>query len=490
MMNNFRKKWVFKSLFCILTVVLLLPVYSEDAIDDDIADLKKTGKAFSKIAKKATPAVVAIEVTAKRQESSQVPRSPFEDEPFDFFNDEFFRHFFGIPRPDGHGRAPTRPKQRKPDMGRGSGLIVTKEGHVLTNSHVVQEAEKITVLLNDGRELEATLVGNDPGTDVAVIKVEDGDLPFLEFGDSDALDVGEWVIAIGNPLGLQASVTVGVVSAKGRNNLHITDFGDLIQTDAAINPGNSGGPLLDLDGKVVGLNTAIVSTSGGYMGIGFAIPSKMVKHVMDQIIETGAVTRGFLGIAPQDLTKELADSFKMDNTEGVLVADVVPDSPAEEAGIKRGDIIKEINGVEVFSSVEVSKEIGLMTPDSKAKIVLVRKGDLLTITVDIGVHPKSRFQLDSLGEQLGLEVKALTPEYAEQYDYHNEKGVIVTKVAPSLPADAAGIRPGNLILAVDRTEVSNLAEYYDAIKAAVTDQRVLLLVKQGRVIRFIALKLE
>lgn len=473
-----------------MALMILLPVYSDESMDDGISYLKKTGKAFSNVAKAATPAVVSIEVTIKKERDSQVPGHPFEDDPSDFFNDDFFRHFFGIPRPDGRGKTPSQPKQSKKDMGRGSGLIVTKEGHILTNSHVVHEADKITVLLNDGREFEAKLVGSDPGTDVAVIKVETEDLPYLEFGDSDALDVGEWVIAIGNPLGLQASVTVGVVSAKGRNNLHITDFGDLIQTDAAINPGNSGGPLLDLDGKVVGLNTAIVSTSGGYMGIGFAIPSLMVKHVMDQLIETGAVTRGFLGIAPQDLTRELAEAFKMESSEGVLVADVVPDSPAEEAGIMRGDIIKEINGVEVSSSVEVSKEIGLMTPNSKALIALIRKGEPLTLKVLIGVHPKNRFQLDSLSEKLGLEVEALTTDYIEKYNYHNQKGVIVTKVVPSLPADAAGIRPGNLILAVDRIEVNNLAEYYDAIKEAVLKQRVLLLVKQGKVNRFINLKLE
>lgn len=458
--------------------------------NDNIESLKKVAKGFSSVSKKAVPAVVSIEVRSSAEGTSFPQRRSFEQEdPFNFFNDEFFRHFFGAPD---HKRGPQRgyPRGKNPGSARGSGCIVSEDGYILTNNHVIGDGDSIVVIMSDGRELEAKLIGSDRGTDIAVIKVDAVNLPYLSFGDSNHLDVGEWVIAIGNPLGLEASVTVGIVSAKGRNNLNITDFGDLIQTDAAINPGSSGGCLLNLDGSLVGLNTAIASTSGGYMGIGFAIPSNILKHVMDQLVEKGAVTRGFLGVAPQDLDKELAASFNLEKAQGVLIADVVADSPAEKAGLQRGDIILKINDVFVHGSVEVSKEIGLMAPGSQANLLVYRKGKELQIAVDIGIHPGSLFHSEGAASKFGMEVQALTPELAEQFSYHNEKGVIVTSVEPRSPASRAGIRKGSLILAVDRKEITNLAEYFDAVKEAVKDQRVLLLVKQGRAMRFISLKIE
>lgn len=475
--------------FSLMGVLVALLSFQPLFSMESAAGLKDLSKSFTSIAKSATPAVVSIEVRSTRSERGRHNRSFRGEDPFDFFNDEFFRDFFGVPRRDSHGQQ-QQPQQRNPRVGRGSGIIVSHDGYILTNNHVIDGADQIFVISNDGTELEAKVIGSDPGTDVAVVKVEATGLPFLEFSDSDVLEVGEWVVAIGNPLGFQASVTAGIVSAKGRNNLHITDFGDLIQTDAAINPGNSGGPLIDLEGNVVGVNTAIVSTSGGYMGIGFAIPSNMAKHVMTQIIKTGAVTRGFLGIAPQDLDRELATSFKLDRAEGVLIADVVAGSPAEESGLQRGDIILSVNGLEVKSSVEISKTIGLMAPGAKVDLVVYRKGKTVDISVVIGTHPKNR-QSGAYDEMLGLEVEPLSPELAEQFSHYNEKkGVVITSVEPYSPAGAAGLRPGDLILAVDRKEVASVGDYYEAVKEAIQDKRVLLLVKQGKVMRFIPLRLD
>ena len=272
--------------------------------------------------------------------------------PFDLFGDDFAERFFGVPRrPRPDRRAPNRNRQPMfKQTGQGSGFIISKDGYILTNTHVVGDVDTITVRLSDGREFKAKRIGADPRTEVALIKIEsEGDLPVLEIGDPEKLQIGEWVIAIGNPFGLKETLTVGVVSAKGRSNIGITDYEDFIQTDAAINPGNSGGPLLNIDGKVVGINTAIYSRSGGYMGIGFAVPIDMAMRIKDQLVTSGRVTRGYVGVYlnPGEVTEEMAKSFGRNEAGGVLIAEVEKDGPADKAGIRSGDILTELNGVKI-----------------------------------------------------------------------------------------------------------------------------------------------
>jgi serine protease Do len=309
--------------------------------------------------------------------------SPFEfNNPFDLFNDEFFRRFFGP-------RLPERGQPRKyRQTGQGSGFIVSKDGYILTNHHVVGDADRITVTLSDGREFTAKTVGTDPKSDVAVIKIEADNLPILPLGDSDALEVGEWVMAVGNPFGLSHTITVGVVSAKGRSTVGITDYEDFIQTDAAINPGNSGGPLINLTGEVVGIITAIFSRSGGYMGIGFAIPVNMAKAIQKQLVETGKVIRGSLGVNVQNLSKELAESFGLDSTDGVLIAGVTKDSPADKAGLRRGDVIVEFNGRNIENVGQFRNLVALTIPGTKIKLVLIRGGKRSDLAVKLGRIPE------------------------------------------------------------------------------------------------------
>src|SRR3990172_2080613 len=375
MFGSFTARFSF--LACTLTALVSNPLIAQDDQHACTCSPEQTSKAFTLVAKKAIPAVVFIKVQSSSmdQDDSNYPYG--YQNPFDYFGDDFFNRFFGQPFRGG-------PQKPLPQMSQGSGFLVSRDGYIMTNAHVVKGADKITVVLNDGKEMDATLIGSDSHTDVAVIKIEGKDLPFIAFGDSDAMDIGEWVIAIGSPFQLEASLTVGVISAKGRQNLRITDLEDFIQTDAAINPGNSGGPLLNLNSEVIGINTAIVSKSGGYMGIGFAIPSNMAKNVMNQIIEKGSVTRGFLGVSLQPVDKDIAAGFNLDKAEGVLISEVIKDSPPEKGGIKQGDIIVEYDGHPVKNPGNLIKAVSFMEPDSTIVLKINRKGKLLTLKIKLG----------------------------------------------------------------------------------------------------------
>jgi serine protease Do len=442
----------------------------------------QTSKAFTSVAKKAIPAVVFIKVQLTC-ESDNPYQQPGYQNPFD--NNDFFNRFFGFqPR----GRAP---QQQIPEMSQGSGFFVTADGYIMTNSHVVKNAERITVVLNTGTEMEATLVGSDPHTDIAVIKIEGHDYPYLEFGDSEEMEIGEWAVAIGSPFQLEASLTVGVISAKGRQNLKITDLEDFIQTDAAINPGNSGGPLLNLNSEVIGINTAIVSRSGGYMGIGFAVPSNMARNIMGQIIDKGMVTRGFLGVSLQPIDKDIAEAFGLDKAEGALIADVVKDSPADKAGLKQGDVIIEFNGTPIKSLGTFRNEVSLMTPGTTVNLKVNRKGQILTLPVTLGTATDSLTATGGVVQKLGIEVDNLTPELAKQLGYSpTEEGVVITKVKPGSPAALAGMRPGFLIQAINHKKVTNLADFNDTINEASKKNRILMLVRQGNATRFYSIKVE
>lgn len=438
------------------------------------------GKTFSQpfidVAKECTPSVVFIRAEGGMDSSSN-----------QMFNDDFFNHFFGGP--------PRRPQ--KPQINQGSGFIISKDGHIMTNLHVVRGAKKLTVTLQDGtnRQVSATYIGGDNHTDIAVIKIDDeygNNYPFLELGDSDNLEVGEWVVAIGNPFSLEASVSAGIISAKGRQGLQITDYEDFIQTDAAINPGNSGGPLIDLDKKVVGMNTAIVSQSGGYMGIGFAIPSNILMNIKEQLVENGIVTRGFLGVSLQPIDSDLAEAFGTSTTQGALVVDVVEGSPAEKAGLKQGDIITKMNGMSVKGPGQLRNDVVLLPPGTKVTLTINRDGKTMSLPATLGTFGANTLVSSTTASQhLGFSVDNLTNQNIQQYKFNQEdKGVIVVTVEAGTPADRAGIKPGFLVIAVNHQKITTVTEFNESLQNVKSGERILLLVRQGQVMKFYTLKAQ
>jgi serine protease Do len=466
--------WV--STLCALSV-LINPISFTKGLCNDVdsatlCNARSLSKMFASVAKKSIPGVVFIK--AEGVESS--------DNDIDSDSDDLFDRFFS---------APKKPKKKSTEKSQGSGFFVTSDGYIMTNAHVVSGATKITVSFDGGKELDATLVGADAPTDVAIIKVEGSNFHFLPLGNSDEIDIGEWVAAIGSPFQLEASLTVGIISAKGRQDLQITDFEDFIQTDAAINPGNSGGPLLSLNGEVIGINTAIVSRSGGYMGVGFAIPSNMAKKVMTQIIESGSVTRGFLGVSLQPVDKDIAEAFQLINTEGALVSDVTKGSPADLAGLKLGDIIIEYNGLIVKTLGCFRNDVSFSQPGSTIKLKVNRKGKIVPISVKLGSASESLATAGVVMQKLGLEVSDLTIDLRKQLGYSKgEEGIIVSKVKPGSPASLAGIRPGFLILAINHKKVSTPKELDEAAKSENGKNRILLLVKHGSLTRFYSIKIS
>ncbi|NIP28067.1 MAG: Do family serine endopeptidase [Phycisphaerae bacterium] len=474
-------------LFVFLIVLAPLSALAEDA---GIDALRQVSKAFAKIAEEASPAVVGIKAEKTITYDQPTMREwPFGEQ-FDPFEDDIFDRFF-------RWYSPRRrePRQRKyQQRAQGSGFIVSADGYILTNNHLVGDADKVLVKVEENSEVEAKVIGTDPDSDVAVIKIDAKDLTHLELADSDKLEVGEWVVAIGNPFRLSQTVTAGIVSAKGRSGFRLATFEDYIQTDAAINPGNSGGPLLNLDGKVVGINTFIISQSGGYMGIGFAIPINMVKFVYQRIIEKGEVERGYLGIWYEELTPESASTLGLDeDTKGVAIADVLKDSAAEKAGLKRYDVIIELDGKPVENGNEFLNRVSMLKPGTKVKIVVLRDGKRKTLSAKLERRPSQDKASDEEKEtslNLGFTVKNLTDEYAERLGFEELSGVLVTGVEAGSKAAEKGIAVGMLIMEVNREPVKNTKEFDEAIKKAGKDGSVLLLVNDGRYTRFIVLKLD
>jgi serine protease Do len=453
-----------------------------------IESLRQTGKAFASVAKQVSPSVVFIQAEIVR-ETPRLNRfgSPFEDEMLRrFFGDRFFM------MPDGRGPS------KKRELGQGSGFIFSldkgffsNKAYVLTNNHVVENADNIKVQLLDGREFKATVKGSDPKSDIAVLELDVSDVPALKLGDSSKLEVGEWVVAIGNPFGLSHTLTAGVVSAKGRTSLGINDYEDFIQTDAAINPGNSGGPLVNLDGEVVGINTAIFSRSGGYMGVGFAIPINMAKGVAQQLLDDGEVKRGYLGIIIQNMTPELAESFGGDATKGILVAQISEDSPAERAGLKQGDVIVEYQGESVSETGAFRNIVSLTAPGSNASIVIVRDGEKKKLTAKIGELTDDAFASSSSEvetNELGFSVQNISPALAEQFDAKPGSGVVVTQVKHGSLASMAGLEVGTVIRQVNRQKVADVKSFKRLVSKAESSKQVLLLISKDGMQRFIVLK--
>jgi len=448
---------------------------------------KELSKAFSSAAKTAMPAVVSIKV----EKTISAPAMGFGgmpglNDPFNQFPDEFRRRFFGQPRQ----QSPRKYRQE----GQGSGFIISEDGYILTNNHVVGEVDKITVELKDERTFNARLIGTDPDSEVALIKIEGDNFPVLPMGDSSKLEIGDWVIAIGNPFGLSETVTVGVISAVGRSNMHIAAYEDFIQTDAAINPGNSGGPLINLDGQVIGINTAIVSESGGYMGIGFAIPINMARSIQEQLKKSGKVSRGYMGLFAQDVDADMAEGLGLKEATGVVVATVEKGSPAVRAGVQLHDVILAINGKKIKSYDAFRNEVALLAPGSRVRLDISRDGKPVELTVRLGERPAAAVQKEPPAEEpeqtLGLEVQDLTRELAERFHYKLGEGVIVSAVTPGSPAAEKGIRPGDLILSVNRQEVASVDDFTAAVKQSSKRGKVLMLVKRGEISWFVTVPLE
>ncbi len=478
------------STFLILLFFSPLSVFAQEP--DSIATLRQMGKAFASIAEKTSPAVVALRSERIVTRDSQSMREgPFGEPRFDPF--EYFFRRSPRQRDPREQRAPRQPR-RESRTAQGSGFIISSDGYILTNNHMVEKSEKIEVELTDGRKFTAKIIGTDSDSDVAVVKIDAKDLPFLELADSDALEVGEWVLAIGNPLGLSHTVTAGIVSAKGRSGFGLAYFENFIQTDAAINFGNSGGPLINLDGKAVGINTAIVG-SGGNIGIGFAIPINMAKNIYDQLINSGTVERGWLGIEMGELTDETAPYFGLKkNAKGVLIAVVIPDSAAEKAGLKHNDIIIEVNGEPIESRDAFRNQIAMLKPDSRIKLVVWRDKRRKALTVKLGKRPSTEELTGALPQEtrkeLGFTVQDLTEEMAERYGYEGQSGVIVKEVESGSQAAEKGIAPGSLIKEVNQQKVRNTREFNEAIKKGRKEGGALLYVKRGRYTFFVPLKLS
>jgi serine protease Do len=468
----------------LLTVALAGGLVSQvTAQESGLSSLRETGKAFRSVAKEVSPAVVFIQV--EKEVEQQEVTNPFGDN--SPFSDEFFRRFFQQPQGD-----PNEDTQKRYTTGQGSGFLISADGYIMTNNHVVGDADKVEVQLLDGREFEAEIIGTDPSTDVALIKIDAEEvLPFLPLGDSDRLEVGDWVLAFGNPFGLSHTLTAGIVSAKGRSGMGLTDYENFIQTDAAINPGNSGGPLVNLDGEVIGMNSAIFSRSGGYMGIGFAIPINMAKNVRSQLVEYGSVTRGRLGVLIQDLTKELADSFDIDQRNGILVAQVQEDSPAAKAGLRQGDVILELDGTQVNEVAKFRNKIALSRPGTEVELQVLRDGKKKKVAVVIGTMDsavKAVPAVEGKLPELGISLQSLTTELAAQLGYEGLKGVLVAEVESDSAAARAGLQRGDLIQEVNRAPVSDPAQVKELI-ANNKKETLLLLVRQGDASRYLALKL-
>ncbi len=463
-------------LFCLCWTVAFAATATESRLPD-FTDLVETYK----------PAVVNISTTQKIAAAGpRFPHGRMPDLPKDSPFNDFFDRFFGG---EGEGGGTEEYDARS----LGSGFIIDKEGHVFTNYHVIKDADEIIVRLSDRREFVAELVGGDKRSDVAVLKIKADNLPVVKFGDPSKLRVGEWVLAIGSPFGFDHSVTAGIVSAKGRS-LPSENYVPFIQTDVAINPGNSGGPLFNLDGEVIGINSQIYSRTGGFMGLSFAIPIDIALDVSKQLQSKGLVTRGWLGILIQDVTRELAESFKMDKPVGALVARVLPDGPAESAGFKVGDIIIAFDGQEVANSAALPPIVGQTSTGAKVTVKIIRDGKPATLMVKIGELPEDdQLALADGGKGLSIsELAAVVSDLSAEQRKNNSidagKGVLIEEIK-SGAGQKAGLRRGDVILRVDNVDVTNINQLKDIVGRIPADKSVPVLVQRGSGPIFLALKI-
>ncbi len=462
-------------------IISMLLVFSLATIDGckmkSKTDYVGFPQSFAALAEKVQPAVVNISTTS----TVTIPGNPFRQ----FFGhdqggplDDFFKNFFS--------QTPDR-KMRQQSLG--SGFIINRDGYIITNNHVVDNADEIKVKLSDGREFKAKVVGRDSKTDLALIKISSifKNLPILELGDSDKMRVGDWVLAVGNPFGLEHTVTQGIISATGRV-IGSGPYDNFLQTDAPINPGNSGGPLVNLKGEVIGINTAIVP---GGQGIGFAIPSSLAKSITSQLKEKGKVVRGWIGVAIQTVTPELAKSFGMKEAKGALIGDVVKGGPAEKGGMKTGDIIIKFDGKDVKSSSDLPRLVAEMPVGKTVDVIIVREGKELHLSLKIEKLTEEKIstvQPNAPVQSYGMKVDNITPQMRQQFGATEKTGVIVVSVEQGSMAEEAGIRPGDVIKQANRKPVRNIAEFNEAMSKSSKGQPVLLLLKRGKQTFFVTME--
>ncbi len=480
-------KW-FLTLLILVTLTFSMALVSCQKTDDKESTAEESSStetkinrveelpSFAGLVEKLKPSVVNISTTSvvRTRGFSPFSSSPFgEEDPFE----EFFKRFFG-----------EAPQQEFRQHGLGSGFIISGDGYIVTNNHVIDKAQDIQVILADGEKYKAKVIGKDSKTDLALLKIKPKEkLQAVTFGDSDKLRIGDWVIAVGNPFGLGHTVTAGIVSAKGRV-LGLGNYDDFIQTDAPINPGNSGGPLFNLQGQVVGVNTAIVA---GGQGIGFAIPINMAQNVVGQIKDKGRVVRGWLGVLIQNITPEIAEGMNIKQTKGALVSSVTPGGPAEKAGIKRGDIIVEFNGHEVEKVVDLTSMVVVTPPGTQVQLKVIRDGREKDITVKLGELPeKTAVKTEKETEgRLGLTVQNITPQIADRFNLEEKKGVVITEVDPGSIADEAGLQRGDVILEISGRPIHNIDDYKRAIGGVVKGKSTLFLVKRGENTMYVGIQI-
>ena len=457
---------------------------NDSNIKNDFQYAQSLSNVFKYVAKNITPSIVNIKSTKKIKRSStkQFMIDPRMQHFFDFFDKDFFDNLDENATPE-------------IQQGSGTGVIIDKDGHIITNNHVIDEADTIEVKLSNDEVYQAKIIGQDPNSDLAVLKIDAKDLAPAKLGDSDKVEIGEWVIAGGNPFGLDNTITTGIVSARGRTLSGGSKYEDYIQTDAAINPGNSGGPLVNLKSEVIGINTAIFSKNGGYMGIGFAIPSNMVRSIVDSLITTGKVIRGWLGIGIQDLSQNLSKSFGYTGTKGALVSYIEKDSPAEKGGVKQGDIIMKINDVEIKDSNHLKNIVAENKPKNKVTLTIFRDKKQLNVDVKLGelkgdketLSNQSDKDKDILLEKLGISLEKLNDDNKSLFKFKKEKGLVITKVTPGSIAQIAGLSRGELIVNVNGKVIDNIKDF-EAIVNNELKNGIRLLIEDSKMEHFVFLQ--
>ncbi len=431
--------------------------------EECVISLKQMSDGFAAVVEKTSPAIVSVQVEKIYPDENKQKHSPF-------FDDDFFDKLL----------SPNRKQTQKPAnrLMQASGFLITNDGYIITNNHVVSQTSSITIKLGDSSEFKAKIIGTDRISDIAVLKIEAENTPYIEWANSDELKVGQWVLAIGNPFGLSHTVTAGIVSAKGRNNVGITDYEDFIQTDAAINPGNSGGPLINLNGKAIGVNTAIVSRTGGNMGIGLAVPADIAKAIYLKLMEKGRVVRGSLDIYVQQLTPKWAKSLGLKNAKGVVITGIIQGSTAEKAGLKIGDVVVEFDGAIIDGTEVFRNRAAMLTPGEKTNIVVIRNKDKVTLVVEIDKNVLAN---------LGFTVSEITKKMAKKIRLKSTKGVMISGVEPESIAQKTGLKAGLVIVEVNKRPVGNVKEFYEIINQVKNDKYLLLLVKNRSSARYVSI---